>query len=181
MTERPSPPARRGFLAASAAAGAVALASPHLAAANSGSAIRPFRVSVPDEELADLRRRVLATRWPDRETVTDQSQGVQRAAIQGLAPLGDRLRLVQDRGEAERTAAPRLRGGRQAVDLRSRAATVRRQPPSVRRAGCRQSQVDGSMTGKVVGHLRHWMTLKVVRRADGGIGMRRPVPSNTGA
>ena len=85
MTERPSPPARRGFLAASAAAGAMALASPHLTAANSGGAIRPFRASVPDEELADLCRRVLGTRWPDRETVTDQSQGVQRAATQGLA------------------------------------------------------------------------------------------------
>ena len=85
MTERPWLPARRGFLAASAAAGAVALASPHLAAANSGGAIRPFRVSVPDEAIIDLRRRIAATRWPDRETVTDQSQGVQLATIQELA------------------------------------------------------------------------------------------------
>src|SRR6266704_2671916 len=45
-------------------------------------AVRPFSVNVPEEDLVDLRRRVAATRWPDRETVTDQSQGVQLAKIQ---------------------------------------------------------------------------------------------------
>ena len=49
------------------------------------TAIRPFRIDVPEEELADLRQRVLVTRWPERETVTDQSQGVQLATIQELA------------------------------------------------------------------------------------------------
>jgi pimeloyl-ACP methyl ester carboxylesterase len=48
------------------------------------NAIRPFHVNVPEEALADLRRRVLATRWPDKETVTDQSQGVQLAKLQAL-------------------------------------------------------------------------------------------------
>jgi pimeloyl-ACP methyl ester carboxylesterase len=48
-------------------------------------AIRPFRVSVPEADLTDLRRRINATRWPDRETVTDASQGVQLATIQKLA------------------------------------------------------------------------------------------------
>jgi pimeloyl-ACP methyl ester carboxylesterase len=48
------------------------------------NAIRPFRVSVPEEALVDLRRRVGATRWPDRETVTDRSQGVPLAKIQPL-------------------------------------------------------------------------------------------------
>jgi pimeloyl-ACP methyl ester carboxylesterase len=47
--------------------------------------VRPFRVEVPDEDLADLRRRVAATRWPDPETVSDQSQGVQLNGIQDLA------------------------------------------------------------------------------------------------
>jgi len=51
---------------------------------NSRAAIRPFRINIPEAELVDLRRRVLATRWPDRETVTDQSQGVQLAKIQAL-------------------------------------------------------------------------------------------------
>jgi pimeloyl-ACP methyl ester carboxylesterase len=47
--------------------------------------IRPFRVSFSDAELTDLRRRVNATRWPERETVTDDSQGVPLAMMQDLA------------------------------------------------------------------------------------------------
>jgi pimeloyl-ACP methyl ester carboxylesterase len=49
------------------------------------SAIRPFHASFPEAELTDLRRRVIATRWPERETVTDATQGVQLATIQKLA------------------------------------------------------------------------------------------------
>jgi pimeloyl-ACP methyl ester carboxylesterase len=49
------------------------------------AAIRPFRVNVPEEELTELRRRINATRWPDRETVKDQSQGPQLATMQKLA------------------------------------------------------------------------------------------------
>ena len=49
------------------------------------SDIRPFHVNVPEEELIELRRRINATRWPDRETVTDNSQGVQLATMQKLA------------------------------------------------------------------------------------------------
>jgi pimeloyl-ACP methyl ester carboxylesterase len=48
-------------------------------------AIRPFRIDVPEEELVDLRRRIAATRWPERETVTDDSQGVRLATTQALA------------------------------------------------------------------------------------------------
>ena len=48
-------------------------------------AIRPFSFHAPDEELADLRRRINATKWPDREQVTDDSQGVQLATMQKLA------------------------------------------------------------------------------------------------
>jgi len=98
-------PTRRGFLAASAAAGAIGLLPAHLAAAaaagdarpsqpsNQGdspmgttddNAIRPFRINVPEEALIDLRRRIAATRWPDRETVADRSQGVPLATIQPL-------------------------------------------------------------------------------------------------
>jgi pimeloyl-ACP methyl ester carboxylesterase len=47
--------------------------------------IRPFTVDVPQEELDELRRRIQATRWPESETVSDQSQGVQLATIQELA------------------------------------------------------------------------------------------------
>jgi len=49
------------------------------------AAIRPFRVSVPEAELTELRRRIKATKWPERETVTDASQGVQLATTQALA------------------------------------------------------------------------------------------------
>jgi len=47
--------------------------------------IRPFRVDIPDEALEDLRRRIAATNWPEKETVADQSQGVPLAMIQELA------------------------------------------------------------------------------------------------
>src|SRR5678810_598578 len=47
--------------------------------------IRPFRVNVPEAELSELRRRIKASKWPEHETVTDTSQGVQLATIQALA------------------------------------------------------------------------------------------------
>src|SRR5512133_2554205 len=47
--------------------------------------IRPFDVAFEEEEIADLRRRIAATRWPEKETVDDASQGVQLATIQELA------------------------------------------------------------------------------------------------
>ena len=68
-----------------AAAGALNLVSPSEAAAGGRKGIRPFQVSFPDAELVDLRRRVLATRWPEKETVTDPSQGVQLATVKELA------------------------------------------------------------------------------------------------
>jgi hypothetical protein len=49
------------------------------------SAIRPFHVNFPEAELADLRKRVNTTKWPERETVADATQGVQLATIQKLA------------------------------------------------------------------------------------------------
>src|SRR6202167_5202123 len=50
--------------------------------------IRPFQVNVPEAELTELRRRINSTRWPDRETVTDESQGAPLATIQELARSG---------------------------------------------------------------------------------------------
>ena len=49
------------------------------------TAVRPFQTSFPEADLSELRRRVLATRWPERETVSDDSQGVPMATIQELA------------------------------------------------------------------------------------------------
>jgi pimeloyl-ACP methyl ester carboxylesterase len=53
--------------------------------ASPGEAIRPFSVHIPQKKLIDLKRRILATQWPERETVNDQSQGVQLAVMQKLA------------------------------------------------------------------------------------------------
>jgi pimeloyl-ACP methyl ester carboxylesterase len=54
------------------------------AAETADKEVRPFRVNVPDEALADLRKRLSATRWPEKETVSDRSQGVQLAKLQEL-------------------------------------------------------------------------------------------------
>jgi pimeloyl-ACP methyl ester carboxylesterase len=91
-------PSRRHFIgmaAATLAAGALsrlAFAEPATGSAEivqvqggDKTAIRPLRVHVPDAQLADLKRRVKSTRWPERETVTDASQGVQLATMQKLA------------------------------------------------------------------------------------------------
>jgi pimeloyl-ACP methyl ester carboxylesterase len=55
------------------------------ATARAETAIRPFRIEMPEHEIEELRRRIDATRWPTKELVTDRSQGVQLAAIQELA------------------------------------------------------------------------------------------------
>ena len=52
---------------------------------HNSAAIRPFRVEFPEAEVTELRRRILATRWPERETVDDDSQGVPLAMLQELA------------------------------------------------------------------------------------------------
>src|SRR5438270_3283931 len=49
------------------------------------NAIRPFQANFPEAELTELRRRINATKWPERETVTDATQGVQLATMQALA------------------------------------------------------------------------------------------------
>ena len=49
------------------------------------NAIRPFKIGFPEADLTDLRRRINATRWPERETVTDDTQGVRLALMQDLA------------------------------------------------------------------------------------------------
>ena len=67
-----------------AAAATLSLLPGHAAAATENSAIRPFRINVPEDQLVDLRRRIVATRWPDRETVNDRSQGVQLAEFKEM-------------------------------------------------------------------------------------------------
>jgi pimeloyl-ACP methyl ester carboxylesterase len=67
-----------------AATGAATLFPVDVVLAAAGDAIRPFQVNFLDEALADLRRRLAATRWPDKETVADESQGVPLATLQEL-------------------------------------------------------------------------------------------------
>ncbi|MBR0718508.1 epoxide hydrolase family protein [Bradyrhizobium liaoningense] len=69
-------------LAAAAAAG---LFPAHPAPAATPDEIRPFRIDIPEEALIDLRRRINATRWPEQETVADDSQGVPLAILTDLA------------------------------------------------------------------------------------------------
>jgi pimeloyl-ACP methyl ester carboxylesterase len=75
---------RRSLLAASVAAGALSLLPARARASVDIEAVHPFRVDITEEAIVDLRRRLATTRWPLRETVTDQSQGVQLAKLQNL-------------------------------------------------------------------------------------------------
>jgi pimeloyl-ACP methyl ester carboxylesterase len=74
---------KAAFSSSSSAGGAAIPAKAGTAADD--SSIRPFHVSVPEAEVADLRRRVAATKWPERELVSDATQGVQFATTQKLA------------------------------------------------------------------------------------------------
>ena len=102
MTSTSSLPTRRSFLARSAATGAVSVLAIHLVTARDASgsekskceapmvrtgadAVLPFRINVPDEDLANLRRRLSTTRWPTKELVQDRSQGVQLTTLRALA------------------------------------------------------------------------------------------------
>jgi pimeloyl-ACP methyl ester carboxylesterase len=76
---------RRDVLVAAAVTGAAALIPGTAHAASGDAAIRPFQVHFPDAALADLKRRVVATEWPERELVADASQGVQLATMRELA------------------------------------------------------------------------------------------------
>jgi pimeloyl-ACP methyl ester carboxylesterase len=86
MRARLSSSIRGGLLTASATAVFFLTAAPggSQGPAESDASVRPYRVHVPDSDLADLRRRIAATRWPDKETVTDASQGAPLARLQEL-------------------------------------------------------------------------------------------------
>ena len=98
MFSRDSVPSSRGSAAGPVAAGSLGLllfavpcpaqtggVAPAARAGAATDAIRPFRTEIPGKTLADLRRRIAETRWPDRETVTDRSQGARLESIRKLA------------------------------------------------------------------------------------------------
>ena len=119
---------RRDVLASSAAAGAVSLFRATAAAAGS-STIRPFSVNVPEEALVDLRRRIAATRWPDKETVDDRSQGKQLAKLQEIVRYwGTDYDWRKVEARAQRAAAVHDRDRRGRHSFHSRAIAVTRMP-----------------------------------------------------
>ncbi|OZI52601.1 epoxide hydrolase family protein [Bordetella genomosp. 4] len=75
-----------GYIQPASAAGTTALATPTASADanNADESIRPFHVHIPQAQIDDLRQRIAATRWPDKETVNDDSQGIQTARMQEL-------------------------------------------------------------------------------------------------
>ena len=71
------------------------------------ASIRPFQIDVAPDAVDDMRRRIAATRWPDRETVTDDSQGVPLALMQELARYWA-TDYDWRKGEAKLNALPHL-------------------------------------------------------------------------
>src|SRR6202011_1487027 len=84
--------------------------------ASAESAVRPFRIEVPQGEIDELRRRIDATRWPTRELVTDRSQGVQLAAMQNLARYWT-TEYDWHRCEARLNALPQFKAEIDGVDV----------------------------------------------------------------
>ena len=122
MTTNSSSPTRRQVLATTAAAGALGLGLSGIFDAAQAdeaartNAIRPFRVNVPEAALADLRRRLAATRWPDKETVADQSQGAQLAKLQELVRYWA-TDYDWRKGEAKLNAFPQFKTTIDGVDI----------------------------------------------------------------
>ena len=77
-------PKRRELLAATVAAAAISMLPGSLRAGTGDELIRPFTAKIPQEDITELRRRIATTRWADRETVPDRSQGVQLTKLQDL-------------------------------------------------------------------------------------------------
>jgi pimeloyl-ACP methyl ester carboxylesterase len=111
-------PSRRALLVSSLA-GVVVMADPissQAAPSAGGDAIRPFHFQAPEAELVDLKRRVAATRWPDKELVADTSQGVQLATMQALARYWA-TNYDWRKGEAKLNAFPQFITNIDGVDI----------------------------------------------------------------
>jgi pimeloyl-ACP methyl ester carboxylesterase len=76
---------RRELLAAAVVGGALSLLPGTVGATAEDNQIRPFKAKIPEDQLTDLHRRIVATRWPDKELVKDSSQGVQLDTARALA------------------------------------------------------------------------------------------------
>ncbi len=99
------------------------------------TAIRPFRVDVPEAELTDLRRRLKATRLPEKEPVADMSQGVPLATIEKLTRYwATEYRLAQVRREVQRLPGLHHRDRRPGLPLHSCSLETRERPSDHRHA-----------------------------------------------
>jgi pimeloyl-ACP methyl ester carboxylesterase len=107
---------RRRILATSAAVSVASLLSINVGITAEGDAIRPFRINIPEDQLIELRRRIAATRWPDRETVADQSQGAQLAKFQELVRYWG-ADYDWRKGEAKLNALPQFMTTIDGVDI----------------------------------------------------------------
>jgi hypothetical protein len=85
MSTTPLSATRREVLAGAAAVGAISMLSGTAHAETGSDAIHPFTFHAPEAELDELRRRIAAMRWPEKEIVADHSQGVPLATMQKLA------------------------------------------------------------------------------------------------
>jgi hypothetical protein len=116
------------LLAASAVALAMALlATQGTPAAAEDASIHPFQVSIPEEALTDLRQRLAASRWPDKETVADQSQGAQLANLQELVGYWS-TEYDWRRAEAKLNAFPQFRTEIDGLDFHFIHVTASRRP-----------------------------------------------------
>ena len=107
---------RRELLAAAATAGATSLLPGALRGALAEEAIRSFTANVPQAEIDELRRRIAATRWPERETVGDQSQGIQ---LEKLKPLVEYWGTSYDwrKAEAKLNSLPQFKTKIDGIDI----------------------------------------------------------------
>src|SRR5689334_700965 len=92
------------------------LAEPLIVALEEDPSVRPFRANVPDDAVADLRRRLQATRWPDNETAPDQSQGPQLAKLRELVRYWG-TEYDWRRGEAKLNAFPQFKTKIDGLDI----------------------------------------------------------------
>src|SRR5215218_5981320 len=87
-------PTRRDVLATSAAAGALGLIVEQMpAAAQGNNAIRPFKINVSEDALANLRRRIAATQWPEKETVDDNPRACSSRPFRSSRGIGRRTTI----------------------------------------------------------------------------------------
>ena len=108
MPAESSSPTRRDLLTTAAVVGAATLIPSALHPATGSEEIRPFSVSFPQSDLADLRRRIAATRWPEKETVADDHAGrAARDDAEARAAIG-RPTTTGARCEAQLNALPQL-------------------------------------------------------------------------